>query len=100
MLYITRAGHVDAERIKIKIFPGVENGKLEVVNGIVVHQTGGATADGAFSSYSKPKANGAHFLIDRDGQIYQTASLFKVANHVGLLRSRCLETHKCSDSEF
>lgn len=100
MLYITRQGHVDAEKITVRLFPGIEKGRLEVVNGIVVHQTGGPTADGAFASYSKPKANGAHFLIDKDGRIYQTASLFKATNHVGTLKSRCIETHKCTNSEF
>lgn len=41
MLYITPEGHVDAERIKVKIFPFVERGPMKVVHGIVVHQTGG-----------------------------------------------------------
>ncbi|MEJ8812223.1 peptidoglycan recognition family protein [Variovorax ureilyticus] len=100
MLYITRDGHVDAERIKVKIFSSIERGKLDVINGIVVHQTGGSTADGAFSSYQKAGANGAHFLIDKDGTIYQTASLFRVTNHVGHLKSRCMETRKCTAAEL
>lgn len=29
-----------------------------------------------FNSYQTAKANGAHFLIARDGKIYQTASLY------------------------
>jgi len=101
MLYITKDGHVDAgSRIKLKIIPNIESGKLDKVNGIVVHQTGGSTAEGAFASYQQPKANGAHFLIDRDGQIYQTASLYRVTNHVGHLKSRCIETHNCSSAEL
>lgn len=101
MLYITKDGHVDAgARIKLKIISNIEGGNLGQVNGIIVHQTGGSTAEGAFSSYQKPKANGAHFLIDRDGQIYQTASLYRDTHHVGTLRSRCIETHNCSASEL
>lgn len=100
MLYVSKDGHVDAERIKLKIFPNIERGKLGSVNGIVVHQTGGPTADGAFSSYMNVGANGAHFLIDKDGAIYQTASVFKVTNHVGRLKSRCLETRECTEAEF
>lgn len=100
MLVITRDGHVVHPRIKLKIFPNIERGRMERVNGIIVHQTGGATADGAFGSYSQLQANGAHFLIDKDGAIYQTASLFKVANHVGTLKSRCIQTHRCSGAEF
>ncbi len=101
MLYITDDGHVDAgTRVKMNIIPNIENGRLGKVNGIVVHQTGGATKDGAFASYRAPKANGAHFLIDKDGQIYQTASLARITHHVGMMRSRCVETHQCSAAEF
>jgi N-acetyl-anhydromuramyl-L-alanine amidase AmpD len=44
-------------------------------------------------------ANGAHFLIDKDGTIYQTASLFRQTWHVGKLRARCLAEHRCSATE-
>ena len=100
MLYITKSGHVDAERIKIMIFSTIERGTLERVNGIVVHQTGGPTAESAFNSYRNTGANGAHFLIDKDGSIYQTASLYKVTNHVGKAKSRCVVTKKCDSTEF
>lgn len=104
-LYIDRGGIVDAERIKVKLFPLIERGKLESVNGIVVQQTNSPTAQGAFNSYSHKRPdgsapNGAHFMIDKDGQIYQTASLFRVTNHVGSLQSRCVVTQKCSPVEL
>jgi N-acetyl-anhydromuramyl-L-alanine amidase AmpD len=104
-LFIDRGGFVDAERIKKKIFPFIERGSLDVVNGIVVHQTNSPTAQGAFNSYAQNRPdgsapNGAHFLIDKDGQIYQTASLFRVTNHVGSLQSRCIITQKCSPAEL
>lgn len=101
MLYVTKEGHVDAgARIKLRIISNIENGAMDKVNGIVVHQTGGSTAEGAFHSYKEPQANGAHFLIDKDGTIYQTASLYRVTNHVGKLKSRCVVTHQCSPAEF
>src|ERR1035437_8490823 len=50
---------------------------------------GGANAQSALSSYNNPSANGTHFLIDKDGTIYQTASVFQQTWHVGKLRSRC-----------
>jgi N-acetyl-anhydromuramyl-L-alanine amidase AmpD len=101
MLYITKDGHVDAgTKIKLKIISNIENGKMGKVNGIVVHQTGGPTAESAFASYREPKANGAHFLIDVNGQIYQTASLYRITNHVGKLQSRCLNTKKCAPAEL
>ena len=103
-LFISRGGIVDAERIKVKIFSTIERGKLDAVNGIVVHQTNSPTAQGAFNSYADTKGpkppNGAHFLIDKDGQIYQTASLFRVTNHVGVLQSRCVLTKKCTPTEL
>ncbi|HHL4077953.1 peptidoglycan recognition protein family protein [Burkholderia sola] len=100
MLFISKQGHVDAERVKVKIFSTIERSQMAKVNGIVVHQTDGTTANSAFNSYAETGANGAHFLIDKSGAIYQTASAYKRTNHVGLLKSRCLMERKCSPSEF
>lgn len=73
---------------------------MDKVDGIVVHQTASPSASSTFSSYQQADANGAHFLIDRDGTIYQTASVFRVTWHVGYLQSRCLITKKCAPAEF
>ncbi|MGU7782424.1 peptidoglycan recognition protein family protein [Burkholderia sp. PU8-34] len=102
MLFISKQGHVDAERVIVKIFPSIERGPMEKVNGIVVHQTGGTTTSSTFNSYSNNTytPNGAHFLIDKDGTIYQTASLNRVTNHVGKLQSRCIQTLKCSSTDL
>lgn len=100
MLFISTSGLVDAERVKVAIQPEIERNSMDRINGIVVHQTGGSTAGSTFSSYQKKGANGAHFLIDKDGTIYQTASLIRKTNHVGLLRSRCLETRNCAPVEI
>ncbi|WP_034916302.1 peptidoglycan recognition family protein [Erwinia sp. 9145] len=100
MLYIDENGHVDAARIIVKIFKTIERGKLDKVNGIVVHQTDSPTARSTFNSYQNAGANGAHFLIDKDGTIYQTASLFRITWHVGKSQSRCFLTKKCDPAEF
>ncbi|MGO4416998.1 N-acetylmuramoyl-L-alanine amidase [Cupriavidus sp. KB_39] len=100
MLFIDKNGIVDAERIKIKRFPGIERGLMAQVNGIVVHQTDAATAQSTFNSYGDKGAHGAHLLIDKDGTIYQTASLLRVTNHVGRLKSRCIATCNCSPTEL
>jgi N-acetyl-anhydromuramyl-L-alanine amidase AmpD len=99
-LYITKAGHAYADRISVKIFPNIERGVLDQVNGIVVHQTYSPTASATFNSYADPGANGAHFLIDKDGAIYQTASVYKRTNHVGAIRSRCLAEHTCLPADL
>jgi N-acetyl-anhydromuramyl-L-alanine amidase AmpD len=94
MLFISKEGHVDSERIVVRIFPSIERGAMGKVNGIVVHQTSVATSSSTFNSYRSKGANGAHFLIDKDGLIYQTASLKKHTNHVGRLQSRSVHEHK------
>ncbi|WP_455815125.1 peptidoglycan recognition protein family protein [Pseudomonas graminis] len=100
MLYIDEGGYIDAERIILKIFNNIERGKMDAVNGIVVHQTNAPTASSTFHSYQTKGATGAHFLIDRDGTIYQTASLFQITWHVGRLQSRCFLTKKCEPTDF
>jgi N-acetyl-anhydromuramyl-L-alanine amidase AmpD len=100
MLFISKQGHVDHDRVRVRIFNTIEHGSMSVVHGIVVHQTGASTADSTFNSYQQKGANGAHFLIDRDGTIYQTASLMRVTYHVGNIKSRCLQTLQCSPVEI
>jgi N-acetyl-anhydromuramyl-L-alanine amidase AmpD len=100
MLSINESGHVDNPRVRVKIFPAVERTTMHAINGIIVHQTNGPTAASTFNSYRNNSANGAHFLIDKDGTIYQTASLYKRTNHVGLLKSRCIERRSCSPNEL
>ena len=74
MLTMDKEGRISHPRIKIHLVAGLARGKMNVVNGIVVHQTGGATAAAAFAGY-KARPYGTHFLIDKDGTIYQNASL-------------------------
>jgi len=80
--------------------PTIERAAMTAVSGIIVHQTGGATAQSSLSSYLQASANGAHFLIDRDGTIYQTASLHRQTWHVGKLKSRCLLEKRCTPTEL
>lgn len=100
MLYVDEGGYIYAERIIRKVFHNIERGKMNAVNGIVVHQTDASTASSTFNSYQNKGATGAHFLIDKDGTIYQTASLFQVTWHVGRMQSRCFLTKKCAPTEF
>lgn len=97
---INSAGLVQSPKVKIKLFPNLYRGDMWIVHGIIVHQTETSTDQAVFNSYSRhPFANGpsgAHFLIDKDGTIYQTASLFKKVWHIGKLKSRCLYEHKCT----
>ena len=85
-------------KVKVKLFATIERGALAKVVAIVVHQTGAPTAASTLECY-KSVANGAHFLIDKDGAIYQTARMTQRTYHVGRIRSRCLETHQCQAAE-
>lgn len=99
-LDIDKDGMVRDARIKVKRFSHIEHGNLGKIDAIIVHQTDSSSAEGAFNSYkSDAKATGAHFLIDKDGTIYQTASLNQKCWHVAPIKSRCREIHSCSPKE-
>ncbi len=92
-------GVLQAPQVTSKLYSGIEKGKLLKVEAIVVHQTGARTADSSFSSY-KDGRNGAHFLIDLDGTIYQTARLDRQCWHVGSIQSRCYKAKKCDVADL
>jgi N-acetyl-anhydromuramyl-L-alanine amidase AmpD len=98
MLRIDADGRVVHPGIKWQRFTNLERGDLDPVAGIIVHQTGSSTAASTLAAY-KTALHGAHFLIDKDGTVYQTASLLKRTNHVGRLRSRCVAEHRCAPGE-
>ncbi|CAM3873860.1 N-acetylmuramoyl-L-alanine amidase [Paracidovorax anthurii] len=72
---------------------------MKTITGVVVHQTGSANEQSVFASY-KAGGNGAHFLIAKNGTIYQTASVNHRTNHVGPLKARCLAEHRCTAAAF
>lgn len=100
MLTIDKQGRIVSPRVTLALRPNIERGALTQIRGIIVHQTGGASPESSLQSYLTPRSNGAHFLIDKDGKIYQTASLFKQTWHVGSLRARCLAEYRCTKAEI
>lgn len=98
MLVIDDKGHVTDARVKLELRPLLERGPMDVVHGIIVHQTDASTAKSSLDAY-KVRPIGAHFLIDKDGTIYQTASVKQRVNHVGKLRARCVAEHSCRPAE-
>jgi len=86
-------------KINQKIYKSLHKGNITTLNAIVVHQTGASTAQHTFNSYTT-SSNGAHFLVDKSGQIYQTALINQKTYHVGKIRSRCIETKLCSKNEL
>lgn len=100
MLNIDTTGKVLHPRVTSSISTTIERGDMKYINGIIVHQTDSYTAASSLNSYKNPKANGAHFLIDKDGSIYQTASVYKKTWHVGRLKARCLVESRCTATEL
>lgn len=98
MAILTKDGYFVDPKIKQHISHAIEHGDMLQTNGITVHQTDGATAESAFQQYARG-GNGAHFLIDKDGTIYQTASISKIAWHIGKLKCRCLAEYRCVPAE-
>lgn len=96
MLNFDADGMITHPRIIPARRPAIERQALEAIHGVIVHQTGGATAQSSLDSYQKKDANGAHLLVDRDGTIYQTASIRRQTWHVGKLKARCLAETRCS----
>jgi N-acetyl-anhydromuramyl-L-alanine amidase AmpD len=94
-----KGGKLVHAKVVDKVNAKIEKGSLTAVHAIVVHQTGAKTAASSLSSYDSG-ANGAHFLIDSDGSIYQTARIDQKCWHVGNVRSRCREMKSCTADEL
>lgn len=101
MLTIDQMGRVINPKITLAIIPSIEHGPMTHISGIIIHQTDGPTAESALNTYkASKKGAGAHFLIDKDGTIYQTASVYKVTWNVGkALKFRCLDENQCAPAE-
>lgn len=102
MSKIDKEGMLIDAKVIIKRFARLEHGNVDAMRAIVLHQTDSPTAAAAFNSYGSSN-KGTHFLIDKNGSIYQTASLHKRCYHVGqLIKSRCLEIKKsrCHDKQI
>jgi N-acetyl-anhydromuramyl-L-alanine amidase AmpD len=79
----------------IDIIANIEQGAMFDVHAMVIHQTGGSTADSTLSAWKNGKSEGAHFLIDTDGKVYQTARLDQKTFNVGKIRSKCIADGSC-----
>src|SRR5256885_6354394 len=86
--------------VEVKTYPPKEHGALLAVPSIVLHRTDSSTAASVLNAYKSGQKTGAHFLIEKDGKIYQTASLEKICWHVGILQPRCVNESTCDPTEL
>ena len=85
-------------KIETKIIPNLEHGILGKINSIVIHRTAAPTAESTLNAW-KTKKSGAHFLINKNGKIYQTARLDKICWHMGLVVSKCRLEKTCTKKD-
>lgn len=93
-------GKIVDKKVEIRTYPSIEHGTIGAVASIVLHRTDSTTADGTLRAYAGGKKSGAHFLIDKSGHVYQTASLNKACWHVGILLPRCQIEKNCNPKEL
>lgn len=96
--YIKEFNIAQATHLQVKIFPNLEHGSLQEIKAIVLHRTDSPSAQATLNGY-RTQSNGAHYLIDIDGTIYQTAGLDKKTQHVGEIKSHCYAQSTCSESD-
>jgi hypothetical protein len=75
--------------VKLAISSTLENGPRTATNGILLHMNN-ASAASTLGAYAAGTGLGAHFLVAKDGTIYQTARMDQVAHHVGHVRPKGL----------
>jgi hypothetical protein len=89
-------GFIADPRVVDKRVAELEHGAMTKVDAIVLHQTDSSSMN---LSHAKTDGIGAHFYIEKDGTIYQTARLDQSVYSVGKIRSRCDESNTCSPQE-
>ena len=67
---------------------------------IVLHRTASHTAKSTLVTWKNERPYGTHFLIDKDGTIYQCASLHKWTRHVGDIKAKDLEINGKNSADY
>jgi N-acetyl-anhydromuramyl-L-alanine amidase AmpD len=93
-------GRLVDSRVTFNTYKSIEHDAMNKVNSIVLHRTDSATGSTTLNAYKNGQTTGAHFLIDENGKIYQTASLKKSCWHVGILLPRCEVEKNCDPKEL
>jgi N-acetyl-anhydromuramyl-L-alanine amidase AmpD len=92
-------GIIQDKNVELRIYPSIQHGLMNQVAAIVLHRTDSSNANSTLQAYAKGKKSGAHFLIENNGKIYQTAKMNQKCWHVGILQSRCQTEGDCGSIE-
>ena len=94
-------GKITEKEVIVGTYSSIEHGNLKKVTSIVLHRTDSSKAKSTLDAYAGKQKTGAHFLIDVNGDIYQTANLNKTCWHVGQIIPRCLNSDPgCDKNEL
>lgn len=96
--YVDQDGYVQNAGFIHKPIKALERGPIRGPAAIVLHRTVSSTASSTLNAFRR--GIGTHFLIDKDGTIYQVASLKQYTAHVGPIRVRCLAEGKCPPADL
>lgn len=96
-VYVGENGYVQNAGFTIQPIAALEKGTMVGPKAIVLHRTEGASVQSALDSANT--GVGTHFYVDKDGTVYQTASLLKRTYHVGKIKSRCMADGTCPADE-
>lgn len=76
-------GMINSSVIQSHVVKSLEQTKFKrSPEGIVLHRTAGSSLQPVFDAFVN-RGFGTHFVVDKDGTVYQTASLEKWTQHVG-----------------
>lgn len=96
--YVGENGYVQNAGFVQQRIAALEKRDMTGPAAIVLHRTEGTSVESALNSAES--GIGTHFYVDKDGTVYQTASLLKHTSHVGRIRSRCYEAGSCPTDEM
>jgi RHS repeat-associated protein len=84
-------GEMQSDDVVQNRITALERKSLKSVQGVVLHRTASSNTEGTLHSFQIGRDGvnyGTHFLVGKDGTIYQTANLDKYTLHVGKTRNK------------
>lgn len=97
VIYVNSEGYIENAGVKRNDISELNQGKIEKINAIVLHRTNSSTKESALSSFKS--GIGTHFLIDKNGDIYQTAGLSTYVYQIGFIQARCENDKACTSMD-